>query len=155
MQPLKTIQLFILTLVLVLGAGVAMAGDFVQAQPPTSFRGLSWGMPLAEAPELLPVQDKGFKDTYFKQNEKLTFGEAEIQSVAYYFRKDKLYRVGVAFTGRANHFLIKERLMSMYGPGRGVGTRYGWMWPEFSVEIKYDDDAKLGGLIYTYEGTLD
>lgn len=135
--------------------GMAFAADYVMVKPPTSFRGLEWGTPLEAIPDLLPVKGASFKNTFFKKGERLTFGDAEILSVAYYFRKDRLYRVGVAFAGRANHFLIKERLMSMYGPGRGVGSRYGWMWPDFSVEINYDDDAKGGGLYYTFEGKLD
>lgn len=135
-------------------AAPCFAQDFSKAPQPTSFRGAAWGTPLEELPDMLPVQEPGFKNTYFRTEEPKTFGDAEIQSVAYYFRKGKLYRVGVAFTGRANHFLIKEQLLRMYGRGRGVGTRYGWMWPDFSVEITYDDEHKLGGLYYTYEGPL-
>lgn len=132
-----------------------MAGDYVEAPRPTSFRGMAWGTPLEDLPDLLAVQEPGYTNTYFRPDERTTFGKAEILSVAYYFRKDKLYRVGVAFEGRANHFLIKDRLLSMYGRGRGVGTRYGWMWRDFSVEITFDDDTDRGGLYYTYEGPLD
>lgn len=147
---------FICAILVVLSlAATALAGDFVPVPPPSSFRGLAWGTPLEDAPDLLAVQDAGFKNTYFRQNESTKFGDAEIVSVAYYFRKDRFYRVGVAFNGRVNHFLIKERLLRMYGRGRNVGNRYGWMWPDFSVEITFDDDTKTGGLYYTYEGSLD
>jgi len=132
-----------------------MAADFNQAQPPTSFRGLTWGTPLGDIPDLIPVQKPGFKNTYFRTDEKLTFGEADIVSVAYYFRKDTLYRAGIAFNGRANHFLLKERLLRVYGPGRGVGYKYGWMWSDFSVEITFDDDENTGALYYTYEGEIE
>ena len=152
---MKSLRILISILVLTGLAFPALAADYVPVQPPTSFRGVQWGTPLADIPDLLAVTGPGFKDTYYKKNERLTFGDATIVSVAYYFREDKLYRVGVAFSGRANHFLIKERLMRTYGPGRGVGQRYGWMWPEFSVELDYDDEAKGGGLFYTYEGTLN
>lgn len=152
---MKSIRILAASLVLISLFSAAWAADYAQVKPPTSFRGLSWGTPLADIPDLMPVQTAGFHDTYFKKDERLTFGDATIVSVAYYFRKDKLYRVGVAFNGRANHFLIKERLLSMYGQGRGVGQRYGWMWPDFSVEITFDDDAKGGGLFYTFEGALD
>ena len=152
---MKIIHCSLIVAVLTACAGLAVAADYVRVDHPTSFRGLAWGTPLAEAADLLAVKGSQYKNTFFKKDERLTFGDAEITSVAYYFRKDKLYRVGVAFAGRANHFLIKERLMSMYGRGRGVGNRYGWMWPDFSVEINYNDDAKSGGLIYTYEGKLD
>ncbi|WP_319469446.1 hypothetical protein [uncultured Pseudodesulfovibrio sp.] len=142
-------------LLLAVLTSAAAAADYVTIAHPTSFRGLQWGTPLEDIPDLLPVKGAGYKATYFKKNEKLTFGDAEILSVAYYFRKDRLYRVGVAFEGRANHFLLKERLLGTYGPGRGVGHRYGWMWRDFSVELTYDDDNKTGALYYTFEGKLD
>ena len=152
---MKSIRILLAVALLTFCTTLAVAGDYVRVDHPTSFRGLKWGTPLADIPDLLAVKGSKYKNTYFKKDERLTFGSAEITSVAYYFRDDKLYRVGVAFKGRGNHFLIKERLMSMYGRGRGVGTRYGWMWPDFSVEINYNDDAKNGGLIYTYEGKTE
>lgn len=150
---MKFKKIFTILCMAICMVSLAEAGDYVQIERPTSFRGLSWGIGLEDAPELLAV--KGRKNTFFKNDERLSFGDAQIVSVAYYFRKDRLYRVGVAFNGRANHFLIKERLMRMYGRGRGVGTRYGWMWPDFSVEISFDDDTKQGGLFYTYEGSFE
>jgi len=146
----------ILTLaVALLLVSAASAGDFSAAPAPDGFRGIKWGTPLEKIPGLLAVKKAGFTDTYFRKDERHNFGDADINSVAYYFRKDKMYRVGVSFSGRANHFLIKERLISMYGPGRGVGQRYGWMWPNFSVELDYDDDAGGGALYYTYEGAIE
>lgn len=153
---MKIIRILLLSTLFFAGLyTAALAGDFVEKPRPTSFRGMSWGTPLEELPELMAVKGERFKDTYFRPDERKTFGKADILSVAYYFRDDRLYRVGVAFEGRANHFLIKERLLRMYGRGRGVGTRYGWMWPDFSVVIDYDDEKGRGGLYYTYEGSLD
>lgn len=151
---MTTFRNIALALALIFVAVPAMAADYVSVEAPSSFRGLSWGTSIDDVDGLLPVQKAGYKNTYFRTDEKLTFGQADILSVAYYFKKDKLYRVGVAFAGRANHFLLKEQLLRMYGQGRGVGYRYGWMWPEFSVEITYDDDAKNGAVYYTYEGSL-
>lgn len=152
---MNTLRLLTAFLAFALLAPAAMAGDYVSTPAPDSFRGIKWGTPLADVPDLLAVTKPGFEDTYFKKDERLNFGDAEITSVAYYFRKDRLYRVGVAFSGRANHFLIKDRLISMYGMGRGVGSRYGWMWPAFSVELDYDDSRGGGALYYTFEGPLD
>lgn len=142
------------TILVTLLAATAWAG-YPQTKPPRSFRGLAWATPVEKIEGLLPVTGPGFKDTYYREDEPTTFGEAEIVSVAYYFRKGKLYRVGVAFKGQANQFLIKERLVMKYGPGRQVGHRYGWMWPNFSVEVNYDSKTGTGGLYYTFEGKLD
>lgn len=156
MQHHQIIRAWLCALLLLVGlAPAAHGGDYVSVEAPSSFRGMAWGTPLSELPDLRPVQEPGFEGTYFRPGEKRTFGRADIQSVAYYFRKERLYRVGVAFAGRANHFLIKEQLLTMYGPGRGVGSRYGWMWPDFSVELTYDDDAGSGAVYYTFEGALD
>lgn len=152
---MKIFHLLAALLTVLFLAAAAQGGDYVGTPAPDSFRGLKWGTPLADIPDLLAVNKPGFEDTFFKKNERLSFGDADITSVAYYFRKDKLYRVGVAFAGRANHFLIKDRLLGMYGQGRGVGQKYGWMWPNFSVELDYDDDAKSGALYYTYESPLE
>lgn len=132
----------------------ALAGEFAASRPPADFRGMVWGTRLQDIPDMVPVPDRSYRNTYFRREEPLTFGEADLMSVAYYFRKDRLYRVGVAFKGEANHFLIRERLMMRFGPGRRVGSRYGWMWPDFSVEVRYDRDTDIGGLYYTFEGKL-
>jgi len=151
----RTPSLIVIILTLVIALPAAWAGDFAKGEPPTSFRGLAWGTPLEKAPQMLPVKERGYKDTYFRTDEPLKFGNAEIVSVAYYFHKDKFYRVGIAFNGRANHFLLKEQLISRYGLGRNSGSRYGWVWPEFSIELDFNDDTKSGGLYYTFEGKLD
>ncbi|WFS62539.1 hypothetical protein LF599_18080 [Pseudodesulfovibrio thermohalotolerans] len=148
-------KLFTLTLliVLIIAAVPAAASDYVQAPRPTAFRGITWGTPLSEIPGLAPVQEPGFKDTYFKRDEPMTYGKAEITSVAYYFHADKLYRVGIAFKGRVNQFFLKDMLMQRYGAGRGIGFRYGWMWPDFSIELNYNNDNDTGSLYYTFEGS--
>ena len=131
------------------------ASDFVAEPHPTSFRGLEWGVPLADVPDLMPVQEAGFKNTYYKKNESMNLGKADLVSVAYYFRDDRLYRVGVAYKGRVNQFFLKDMLIQAYGPGRGIGFRYGWMWPDFSIELNYDSDRDTGSLYYTFEGELE
>ena len=148
---MQTARILILFIVLAMPA-VSGAADFVSTPHPTSFRGLEWGEALADVPDLMPVQEKGYKDTYFRKDEPMNLGKADLQSVAYYFREDRLYRVGVAFKGRVNQFLLKDMLIQAYGPGRGIGFRYGWMWPDFSIELNYDNDHETGSLYYTFEG---
>jgi len=149
---MQTVRVLILLIALAMPAA---AGDFAATPHPVSFRGLEWGAALADVPDLMPVQEKGYKDTYFRKDESMKLGKADLQSVAYYFREDRLYRVGVAFKGRVNQFLLKDMLIQAYGPGRGIGFRYGWMWPDFSIELNYDDDHGTGSLYYTFEGAFE
>lgn len=152
---MKTLRALTLFVALTLLAAPATASDYTQVPHPDGFRGLTWGTPLSEIPDLAPVQEAGFKDTYFRRDEDLTFGKAELVSVAYYFRKDKLYRVGIAFSGRVNQFFLKDMLLQKYGEGHALGFRYGWMWPDFSIELNFDNDDNTGSLYYTFEGALN
>jgi hypothetical protein len=138
--------------VLLILAGSAFAQQYVSAPPPSDFRGMQWGTHIDNLPELAPVQEPGFDDTYFRRDESLKMDGAELVSVAYYFKDKRLYRVGVAYEGGTNHFFLKEALMKRYGNGRQVGARQGWVWPHFSVEIAYDSASDRGAVFYTWEG---
>lgn len=151
---MKLTQTLILTLLLTVLAVPALAQDFVAKGHPKAFRGYEFGGEFSSMEGLSPVAESGFKDTFFRQDEDLMFGEAKIKSVAYYFREGKLYRVGIAYEGRVNQFFLKDMLMQTYGPGRALGTRYGWMWANFSIDLTYSDDKKNGALYYTFEGSL-
>lgn len=129
----------------------ALAGDYAAHEPPRDFRGMQWGTPLSEISGMVPVPAKGYKNTYYRKDEPLTFGDADIVSVAYYFKDGLLSRVGVAFKGQANQFLIKDKLIHDFGPGRQVGSRYGWMWKDFSMVIDYNASSDTGALYYTFE----
>lgn len=157
MHIIRTLTIIFALAVMALPAlsGPSMASDYIATPHPTAFRGLEWGAKLGDAPGLFPVQESGFKNTYFKRDEPMTLGKAELVSVAYYFKKDKLFRVGIAFEGRVNQFFLKDMLLQKYGEGRAIGFRYGWMWPEFSIELNYDNEKDTGSLYYTYEGKLD
>ncbi len=48
-------------------AATALGGDYVGTPAPDSFRGLKWGTPLADIPDLLAVDKPGFEDTFFRK----------------------------------------------------------------------------------------
>lgn len=126
---------------------------FAQGKAPLEFRGLPWGTSLdkakAQAADLDAVTSPlPLKDTFARKNELLKLGEADLKSVAYYFPKGRLSGVGIAFEGEANFFLIKEHLIRQFGPGRQMGDRYGWTWPDFFVEMRLR--GQTGELRYTY-----
>lgn len=148
----------VLVVLAVLAAGYGLAGPrapgFAPGSPPKDFRGLAFGASVKELADLIPVagQDPGkAAAAYFRKNEPRTFGAAAIVSVAYYFKNDRLYGVGVAFQGQANYFSIREELERVYGKGRSAAGRYGWMWPSFSLELRFDTDRLQGEIRYTQE----
>lgn len=109
---------------------------------PTNFRGLPWGLALERAEGLVPVtRPVSLPGTYFRPDELLRLGQAEIRSVAYYFPKGSLTGVGILFEGQDNFFLIKDHLIDLYGPGRQMGDRYGWTWDNFFIDLRLRDGA--------------
>lgn len=149
--PAMSIRNFALILFLLLSITPAHAGDFTEQPPPADFRGIAWGTPLEQLTNMIPVPAKGYKDTYYLKEEPLTFGEAKIVSVSYYFKEEKLVRVGVAFQGQTNLFFIKEKLIREFGPGQQRGMHYGWTWSEFSMDIAFETSHDMGALHYNYE----
>jgi len=120
---------------------------------PAEFRGLAWGTPLEAAKAsagLQPVTSpQPLRDTYFRPDEPLRLGQAEIRTVAYYFRKNTFQGVGIVFAGEANFFLVKDHLIGLYGQGRQVGDRYGWTWTHVNIDLRLREG--MGELRYTHE----
>lgn len=120
---------------------------------PKDFRGLAWGATLQEAQAqfgLTPVkQPLPLAGTYMRPDELLKLGLADIRSVAYYFPKGRLAGVGIVLEGQANFFLAKDHLIELYGPGRQVGSHYGWTWADFNIDLRLNGDT--GELRYTHE----
>jgi len=110
---------------------------FAVKPAPVEFRGLPWGIELAKAQGLLPVtQPITLRGTYFRPDEVLQLGQAQVRSVAYYFPKGTLNGVGIVFEGQDNFFLIKDYLIDLFGPGRQMGDRYGWTWSNFFIDLR-------------------
>ena len=114
---------------------------FAQRPAPVDFRGMPWGADLSNQKGLLPVTTPvPLHGTYFRPDELLRLGQAELRSVAYYFPKGKLAGVGIVFEGQDNFFLLKDHLIELYGPGRQMGDRYGWTWNNFFIELRMRDN---------------
>ncbi|MEF2144923.1 MAG: hypothetical protein V3573_05715 [Desulfovibrionaceae bacterium] len=143
--------------VLISLAAQAAGPGYPTAPPPADFRGMVFGAPLESMPGLRPVADrmpasgKGFEDVYYREKESTSFGQAEILSVAYYFHKDRLRSVVVTMQGDVNAFMVKDKLIELYGPGRQAGPRYGWTWDAFSLVLGPAERKDVHALTYTLE----
>lgn len=126
---------------------------YAKGPEPTEFRGLHFGLSLEQAKAqagLVPVtQPKPLPGTFHRPDETLTLGSAPIRSVAYYFPKGRFVGAGVVFEGEVNFFLIKDHLISLYGPGRQIGGRYGWTWNSVNIDLRLNEG--MGELRYTFE----
>ena len=136
-------------------APAAKASPFTAADPPASFRGLAWKTPLEKVTGLSPVPGKGYENTYYRPDEDLQLDDAAIKSVAYYFHNGLFYRVGILFEGQVNHYYLSRALLKKYGRAKRWGTKLGWIWPAFSIQLDFDYATKRGALYYTFEGPLE
>jgi hypothetical protein len=117
---------------------------------PASFRGLAWGSELTQIDGLVPVtKPVSLPNTYYRPDELLRLGQAQLRSVAYYFPKGRFTGVGITFEGQDNFFLLKDHLIELYGPGRHQGDRYGWTWPDFFIDLRFRDN--VGELRYSHQ----
>lgn len=125
--------------------------------PPLGFNGIAFGAKLSDIDGLVPVSEKvnqskeRFKDVYCREKENLRLGEALAHSVAYYFQDDRMRSVVVVIKGDADAFLVKDYMIELYGPGRQVGSRYGWTWSNFSMVIERLAENDMSILTYTLE----
>lgn len=126
---------------------------FAKSQTPAEFRGLAWGTPLGQAQArfgLKPVTSpRPLRDTYFRPDESLTLGDAQLVTVAYYFRGGKFAGAGIVLSGEANYFLVKDYLIERYGLGHQVGDHYGWTWDHVNIDMHLRDG--MGEVRYTFE----
>jgi hypothetical protein len=159
MRTTQKPTLLVLALLGALLAGSALAAGpgYPDAPRPEDFRGARFGATLEEIPGLHPVSERmprageRFKDVYYREGEPPTLGEANIVSVAYYFRNDRLRSVILTMQGDVNAFLVKDMLITKFGPGRQLGPLYGWTWDDFSVSLGPLDDSGMHALTYTLE----
>ncbi|MGE4291393.1 MAG: hypothetical protein AB7E32_04195 [Desulfovibrio sp.] len=159
MPTRRILRIMLLVLLGTLLAGAAQAGGpgYPDAPRPADFRGAHFGAPLAEIEGLHPVSERmpgagqRFKDVYYREGEPPTLGEAAIVSVAYYFRSERLRSVVLTMQGNVNAFLVKDMLISKFGPGRQLGPLYGWTWDDFSVSLGPLEDSGMYALTYTLE----
>ncbi|MBA4358628.1 MAG: hypothetical protein C0405_12985 [Desulfovibrio sp.] len=123
---------------------------FAVRPAPKDFRGLAWGTPLSQVEGLVPVtRPVTLAGTYYRPDELLRLGQAEIRSVAYYFPKGTLTGVGIIFEGQDNFFLLKDYLIDFFGPGRQMGDRYGWTWSTFFIDLRLR--GATGELRYSHQ----
>lgn len=126
---------------------------FATRPAPADFRGLAWGASLEQATATLglkPVTEpRPLPNTFQRPGEPLKLGQADIRTVAYYFHKGVFNGVGILFEGEANFFLVKDHLIGLYGPGRQLGSRYGWTWTNVNIDLRLHEG--VGELRYTHE----
>ena len=120
---------------------------------PGDFRGIKWGTHIKELPDMVFHAQSGKSKVYFRKNDQLMIGNAELLQIWYFFSKDRLYSVVVTFEEFYNYNALKAELFKRYGAGYSLDRfmeKYRWMGSDVIIFLEYDETNDEGRLSYYY-----
>jgi hypothetical protein len=139
------------TLILVLVVGLPMSWGF--ENEPKTFRGIKWGTDINNLPDMIFHTQSGESKVYFRKNDKLKMGAANLLQIWYFFSMDKLYSVVIMFEEWSNFNSLKTELFKLYGMGYAPNRfteEYRWMGSDVIVFFDYNEIDDKGRLAYYY-----
>ncbi|MEW6264090.1 MAG: hypothetical protein AB1641_13530 [Thermodesulfobacteriota bacterium] len=145
-------------LIIMLAASLTIltnAGAQAFQNEPPAFRELAWGSSIddAKAQGLTFLRDNGDFQDYLRKDDKLEYGDAQVESIVYSFYKDKLFRVLITYKDMHNYEELKSRLFFVYGPGQARADEYKtWWWfgRDVTIGLFYGIYERGGTLSYIY-----
>jgi len=132
---------------------VALATSWGFENEPKAFRGIKWGTDVNNLPDMIFHTQSGESKVYFRKNDKLKIGAANLLQIWYFFSKDKLYSVVIMFEEWSNFISLKTELFKLYGTGYAPNRfieEYRWMGSDVIVFFDYDEINDEGRLSYYY-----
>ena len=170
---------FVIVLAAVLAVGQTGYASAFQNEPP-GFRGIPWGAHIDDiqaemglvrakfkssrglAVETRSPDEEGFffpaADSYlagyYRPDERLTLGRAEVESILYSFYKDRLFRVFIRYREEWNYEALKDEFFNIHGPGRERSDDYRtWWWKgqDVSLGLSYGLFSRDGTVSYVYK----
>ena len=120
---------------------------------PEDFRGIKWGTNIKELPDMVFHVQSGKSKVYFRKNDRLKIGAADLLQIWYFFTKDRLYSVVVTFEEFSNYNALKAEIFKMYGAGYSLDRfmeKYRWMGSDIIIFLEYDEMKDEGRLSYYY-----
>jgi len=143
--------LIISFLILALVAGLSTSWGF--ENEPKAFRGIKWGTDVNDLPDMIFHTQSGESKVYFRKNDKLKFGAANLLQIWYFFSRDKLYSVVIMFEEWSNFNALKTELFKRHGTGYAPDRfteEYRWVGSEVIVFFDYNEIDDKGRLSYYY-----
>jgi hypothetical protein len=122
---------------------------------PDGFRGIKWGTNIKNLKDMHPTGEQKQGDrSYRRTGDKMSIGDASIQTITYTFYKDRFFSVFITYEGWTNFDSLKRTLFELYGqPSRPnqFMEEYHWWGAWVSVGFKYSEISKKGHIIYIYK----
>ena len=136
-----------------LGLFVALPTSWGFENEPKAFRGIKWGSDVNNLPDMIFHTQSGESKVYFRKNDKLKIGAANLLQIWYFFSQDKLYSVVIMFEEWSNFNALKTNLFKRYGTGYAPDRfteEYRWMGSEVIVFFDFNEISDEGRLSYFY-----
>ena len=127
----KSMYLFtVFILFMFVGQLLAQApGGYKVGREPTGFRGMNWGSGVGALGKSVLIRSlaDGDMETYSKENDNMIWRDVVVESIAYYFYKDRFFLVQLNIANvdfeKAEH--IKRKLIKQYGQPAEVVNAQG------------------------------
>ena len=150
---MKFPQKFMIISLLFTGLVLYLPASWGFENEPKAFRGIKWGTDIKDLPDMVFHTKSGDSKVYFRKNDDLKIGAANLLQVWYFFSKDKFYSVVIMFEEWINFSALKSELFKLYGVGHAperFTEEYRWMGSEVVVFFNYDESDEKGRLSYYY-----
>jgi hypothetical protein len=95
------------------------------------FRGLKWGTNIKNIndPNMIIVEDNNDSRFYRRLNDKLSIGDAKLESISYGFYKDRFCWVMIKAKEESNFTDLKAAVFAYYGEGKQSNEFIKqWLW---------------------------
>jgi hypothetical protein len=121
---------------------------------PETFRGIKWGTDAKDLPEFQKFNEEpSGMSLYYRKNDKLKIGEADIESIVYGFYKGKFLTVFIHYGGYSNFDILRSTLFQLYGDGSQENQlieHYKWRGNALTIDFEYNKITKKGMIHYMY-----
>jgi hypothetical protein len=147
-----------LTLGLVVGAVAVLAIGYLlfgsTAREPRDFRGIQWGSPVANVPEMKLLAEAGDLKFYEKTNDRMKIGDGDVERIVYGFYKGRFYNVMIYYSSPANYQKIQEALSDAFGkpfqPNESEKKLF-WNGEQVNLLLHFDEASNTGRVTYLYK----
>lgn len=125
--------------------------------PKEGFRDLRWGENISAHPEMKLVPGKpSASKMYRRPSDKLSIGDAVLDSIYYVFCLDELCSVEIEFTGVSNYGELAGTMKARFGtptqPNRYMSKFYWLADPIFTAILEFSAITKKGSITLADQG---
>ena len=122
------------------------------ANDPRGYHDLSWGIPLADLPELMVTRENTHTIDYEFRDRQPAYADIPVESVHLSTVDAQFARVTIRYRGAQAHKQVLQYLERTYGaierlPGqmmRGLNQQYTWRGTETEITLTYEANRDRG-----------